>query len=53
MSKKHSKKNTFFDKNDLTRSDINLVIIAVVTFVVIFTLSIAAVYSGLYNPLAV
>ena len=53
MNKKHNKKSTFFDKHDLTRSDINCLIIAVVTFAVIFTLSLAAVYSGLYNPLAV
>ncbi len=53
MSKKYNKKNTFFDKSDITRSDINWIIIAVATFAVIFTLSLAAVYSGLYNPLAV
>ena len=53
MNKKHNKKNAFFDKHDLTRSDIKWLVVAVVTFVVIFTLSMAAVYSGLYNPLAV
>ena len=53
MNKKHDKKNKFFGKNNITRSDINWIIIAVVTFAVIFTLSLVAVYSGLYNPLAV
>lgn len=53
MSKKHNKRNAFLDRNDLTRSDIHWIIIAVATFVAIFTLSLAAVYSGIYNPLAV